>query len=196
MYEYIKGELTALSPTEVVVETGGVGYKLQISLNTYSGLELNSFVKLFVHHHLREDSEQLFGFIDKEERYLFRNLIDVSGIGPNTARMMLSSMTPEELRNAIISGDINKIKAIKGIGLKTAQRLLVDLKDKIGKGSADNISNILFDSPQSTCKSEATTALVLLGFSKNSVEKVIDTIMKENQSIVLEDLIKLALKRL
>jgi Holliday junction DNA helicase RuvA len=195
MYEYIKGTLTELTPTEVVVENNGIGYNIQISLFTFSNLALNNEVKLFLHHHLREDIELLYGFFEKEERYIFRNLINVSGIGPNTARMMLSSMTPAEITNAIITGDVNKLKGIKGIGLKTAQRLLVELKDRLGKSSED-ISNMLFDTEKTSIKNEAQTALILLGFQKINVEKMINSILKENSGISLEDLIKLALKRL
>lgn len=196
MYEYIKGTLAEISPTEVVIENNGVGYKVLISLNTFSRLVQGADVKLFIHHHLREDSELLFGFFDKEERFVFRNLIDVSGIGPNTARTMLSSMSPEEIRVAIIAGDVNKIKSIKGIGLKTAQRVLVDLKDKIGKSGGEDLSSQIFLQESSAERSEATTALVLLGFSKAAVERVVDSILKENPAVRLEDLIKLALKRL
>jgi Holliday junction DNA helicase RuvA len=196
MYEYIKGTLVDLSPTEVVVDNNGIGYKILISLQTYSKLIRDSDIKLFIYHHLREDTELLFGFIDKDERYIFLNLISVSGIGPNTARMMLSSMTSEEIRIAIISGDVNKLKGIKGVGIKTAQRLLVELKDKIGKGSSDDFNSILFNTEQSEIKSEASTALILLGFTRTNVEKAIDAVLKENQSVSLEALIKQALKRL
>ncbi len=196
MYEYIKGTLVDLSPTEVVVDNNGIGYKILISLQTYSKLIRDSDIKLFIYHHLREDTELLFGFIDKDERYIFLNLISVSGIGPNTARMMLSSMTSEEIRNAIISGDVNKLKGIKGVGIKTAQRLLVELKDKIGKGSSDDFNSILFNTEQSEIKNEASTALILLGFTRTNVEKAIDAVLKENQSVSLEALIKQALKRL
>lgn len=196
MYEYIKGTLANLSPTEVVLENNGIGYKVLISLQTYSKLTQGSDTKLYIYHHLREDVESFYGFIEKEERYIFLNLIEVSGIGPNTARMMLSSMTSDEIRNAIITGDINKLKAIKGVGIKTAQRLLVELKDKIGKGSGDDISSILFAGEKSEIKREASAALVLLGFSKGNVEKALDSVIKDNEGISLEDLIKLALKRL
>ncbi len=196
MYEYIKGTLTNVSPTEVVLENGGIGFKILISLQTYSMLKLNSEAKLYIYHHLREDIEALYGFINKEERYIFLNLIEVSGIGPNTARMMLSSMTSEEIRNAIITGDLNKLKAIKGVGVKTAQRLLVELKDKIGKGSPEDINSILFAGEDSAIKREASTALILLGFTKTNVEKVIDLVLKDNQGVSLEELIKQALKRL
>ncbi len=196
MYDYIKGTITELGPTEVVLETSNIGYKVLISLQTYSKLQMGSEAKLFIYHHLREDIELLFGFSDKEERYIFCLLIEVSGIGPNTARMMLSSMSSDEIRNAIISGDINKLKSIKGIGLKTAQRMLIELKDKIVKGGNSGASSSFVLSAGSAQREEATTALVLLGFSKPNVDKVIESLMKESPGYKLEELIKLALKRL
>ncbi len=196
MYDYIKGILAELTPTEVVLETNNIGYKILISLQTYSKLQSGANTKLFIYHHIREDIELLFGFHDKEERVIFCYLIEVSGIGPNTARTMLSSMTSEEIRNAIITGDINKLKSIKGIGLKTAQRLLIELKDKIVKGSVADISGSFYGSGAPTQRDEALSALVLLGFAKQNVEKVLDSILKELPGCRLEDLIKLALKRL
>ncbi len=196
MYDYIKGELTELAPTEVVVENSGIGYKLLISLQTYSQLKRDSDCKLFVYHHLREDTELLYGFFNKEERSVFCYLIEVSGIGPNTARMMLSSMSSDEIRNAIITGDINRLKSIKGIGLKTAQRMLIELKDKVGKASSgDSIIQSLTGSTGKH-REEAASALVLLGFTRSNVDKVLDSLNKENPSYSLEELIKLSLKRL
>ncbi len=196
MYDYIKGELTELAPTEVVVENSGIGYKLLISLQTYSQLKRDSDCKLFVYHHLREDTELLYGFFNKEERSIFCYLIEVSGIGPNTARMMLSSMSSDEIRNAIITGDINRLKSIKGIGLKTAQRMLIELKDKVGKASSgDSIIQSLTGSIGKH-REEAASALVLLGFTRSNVDKVLDSLNKENPSYSLEELIKLSLKRL
>jgi len=196
MYDYIKGKLTELNPTEVVLETNNIGYKILISLQTYSKLKSDSEVKLFIYHHLREDTELLYGFFDKEERFIFCLLLDVSGIGPNTARMMLSSMSSDEIRNAIISGDINKLKSIKGIGLKTAQRMLIELKDKIVKGNNSWGSSSFMATANSALREEATSALVLLGFNRANVDKVIDLLLKENPDCRLEELIKLALKRL
>ncbi|HCT95050.1 MAG: Holliday junction DNA helicase RuvA [Bacteroidetes bacterium GWE2_39_28] len=197
MYDYIKGELTELTPTEVVLENNQIGYKILISLQTYSKLKMAESTKLFIYHHLREDNEQLYGFYDKDERSLFTNLIEVSGIGPNSARMMLSSLSSDEIRGAIISGDVNKLKSIKGIGLKTAQRLLIELKDKMVKrGSGDDFSGSFILPQASRQRDEAASALVLLGFSKANVEKVLDTLLKENPSYSLEELIKLSLKRL
>jgi Holliday junction DNA helicase RuvA len=196
MYDYIKGILAELTPTEVVLETNNIGYKILISLQTYSKLQAGANTKLYIYHHVREDIELFFGFYDKEERVIFCHLIAVSGIGPNTARTMLSSMTSEEIRNSIITGDINKLKSIKGIGLKTAQRLLIELKDKIIKGGVADISGSFYEGGAPTQRDEALSALVLLGFTKQNVEKVLDSILKELPGCRLEDLIKLALKRL
>ncbi|MDP3453778.1 MAG: Holliday junction branch migration protein RuvA [Bacteroidales bacterium] len=196
MYDYIKGELAELTPTEVVIENNQIGYKLLISLQTYSQLKRDTDCKLFIYHHLREDTEQLYGFFNKEERSLFCHLIEVSGIGPNTARMMLSSMSSEEIRNAIITGDVNRLKSIKGIGLKTAQRMLIDLKDKIGKSSTGDTVAQYLPGTSGKQREEASSALILLGFSKSNVDKVLDSLIKENPSHTLEELIKLSLKRL
>jgi len=197
MYDYIKGSLVELTPTELVLDCNGIGFKILISLQTYSKLKQGEIVKLYIHHHTREDLEQLFGFFDKDERFIFRNLIEVSGIGPNSARMMLSSLTSDEVREAIITGDINKLKSVKGVGLKTAQRLLIDLKDKIAKGSSssDTFSSI-YATVNSGHKEEATSALILLGFTKANVEKVLDSLLRENPAYTLEELIKLSFKKL
>ena len=196
MYDFIKGEVVEIGPTEVVIDTLNFGFKLQISLQTYSRLQAGSKAKLYIHHHLREDIELMYGFYDKEERSIFQHLIEVSGIGPNTARMMLSSMTSEEIRNAIISGDINRLKSIKGIGLKTAQRLLIDLKDKIAKGTGAPVITGGITSFSDGRRDEAVSALILLGFGKANVEKVVDGILREDPVTALEELIKLSLKRL
>ncbi len=196
MYDFIKGEVVEIGPTEVVIDTLNFGFKLQISLQTYSRLQAGSKAKLYIHHHLREDIELMYGFYDKEERSIFQHLIEVSGIGPNTARMMLSSMTSEEIRNAIITGDINRLKSIKGIGLKTAQRLLIDLKDKIAKGTGAPVITGGITSFSDSRREEAVSALILLGFGKANVEKVVDGILRGDPVIALEALIKLSLKRL
>jgi|SRR5574344_123782 holliday junction DNA helicase RuvA len=194
MYYYITGSLIESTPTEAVIENNGIGYKLQISLQTYSDIQGLNEAKLYIYHHLREDIELWYGFFSKEERNIFLMLIEVNGIGPNTARMMLSSLTPEELKTAIIAEDVNKIKSVKGIGLKTAQRVIIDLKDKIIKGGAQ--SDALFPGESSKNKEEALSALVLLGFSKSAADKVISEILKEKPSTTLEELIKFSLKRL
>lgn len=196
MYDYIKGRLAEITPTEAVVENNGIGYKLQISLQTYTDIQSLDQVKLYIYHYLREDAELWYGFFKKEERSIFMMLIEVSGIGPNTARMMLSSMTDQEIRNAIITGDVNRIKSIKGIGLKTAQRVIIDLKDKIVKGNGTQQMEILLPNQNSANKEEALSALVLLGFAKNAADKVLQAILKENPDYSLEELIKIALKRL
>lgn len=196
MYDFIKGEVVEIGPTEVVIDTLNFGFKLQISLQTYSRLQAGSKAKLYIHHHLREDIELMYGFYDKEERSIFQHLIEVSGIGPNTARMMLSSMTSDEIRNAIITGDINRLKSIKGIGLKTAQRLLIDLKDKIAKGTGAPVITGGITSFTDSRRDEAISALILLGFGKANVEKVVDGILREDPVTALEELIKLSLKRL
>ena len=196
MYDFIKGEVVEIGPTEVVIDTLNFGFKLQISLQTYSRLQAGSKAKLYIHHHLREDIELMYGFYDKEERSIFQHLIEVSGIGPNTARMMLSSMTSDEIRNAIITGDINRLKSIKGIGLKTAQRLLIDLKDKIAKGTGAPVITGGITSLSDSRREEAVSALILLGFGKANVEKVVDGILRGDPVIALEELIKLSLKRL
>ncbi len=193
MYDYIKGTLEELSPAEAVVECHGIGFKLQISLNTYDRLQRQKEVRLYVHHHLREDEETLYGFCDKEERRIFALLIGVSGIGPNTARMMLSSLTADEVSTAIASGDVNRIKGVKGIGLKTAQKVIIELKDKISKGGADLD---LSGGSSAANTSEACSALVMLGFTKNAVEKTVASIVKKEPGLSLEDIIKKALKML
>ena len=195
MIDYIKGQIAEINPTEVTVETYGIGYRILISLQTYEGLNGKSEVKVYIHHYLREDEELYYGFSSKDERELFRLLIGVSGIGASTARMMLSSLTSDEIRNAIISEDINKIKSIKGIGLKSAQRLILELKDKIAKGGGTD-SSAIFPTASNAIVEEATTALVMLGFTKNNVNKAVTSVLKEKPGAVLEEIIKLALKRL
>ncbi len=198
MYDYIRGALVELNPADVTIEAGSIGYHILISLTTYSSLQKGSKenVKLYLHQHLREDEELLFGFFDKEERIMFRHLISVGGIGPGTARMMLSSMTPDEVYNAIVTQDVNRIKSVKGIGVKTAQRVILELQDKISKGTST--SGFPFDgvAAPSAIRQEASTALVLLGFTKPNVEKALDRLLKENPSLSLEELIKRALKLL
>ena len=195
MIDYIKGQIAEINPTEVTVETYGIGYRILISLQTYEGLNGKSEVKVYIHHYLREDEELYYGFSSKDERELFRLLIGVSGIGASTARMMLSSLTSDEIRNAIISEDINKIKSIKGIGLKSAQRLILELKDKVVKGGGSE-SSVLFSTTANPVIEEAITALVMLGFTKANVTKAVNAVLKEKPGATLEDIIKLALKKL
>ena len=195
MIDYIKGQITELTPTEIIIETFGIGYRILISLQTYEGFNGKKDATVYIHHYLREDEELYYGFATKDERELFRLLIGVSGIGASTARMMLSSLTADEIRNAIIAEDINKIKSIKGIGLKSAQRLILELKDKVVKGAgADN--NVLFSSTANAATEEAVTALVMLGFTKANVTKAVTAVLKENPGASLEEIIKQSLKRL
>ncbi len=195
MIEYIKGQITEITPTDLVLECNGIGYKILISLQTYEGLNGKADATVYIHHYLREDEELYYGFASKDERELFRLLIGVSGIGASTARMMLSSLTSDEIRNAILSEDINKIKSIKGIGLKSAQRLILELKDKIVKGAGSDNSS-LFAANTSGIAEEAATALVMLGFTKANVNKAVAAVIKENPTATLENIIKLSLKRL
>jgi len=194
MYEYVKGVVAELTPTYVVIEAGGIGYSVHISLQTYGEVGKLREVQLWLHQVVREDAQLLYGFFDKEERDVFRQLINVSGVGPNTARMMLSSLSSAEIRQAIQLDDVSKLQSIKGIGLKTAQRLLVELKDKIGKTApATSVSG----TPTLPAKhEEALSALVLLGFGKAPAEKVLQTLLRENATYTTEELIKAALKRL
>lgn len=196
MYDYIKGTLEESTPTEAVIENNGIGYSLQISLQTYTAIQGCKDVRLYIYHHLREDTELFFGFYSKEERSLFLLLIGVNGIGPNTARMMLSSLSCQELTNAILTGDVNKIKGVKGIGLKTAQRVIIDLKERVGKGDAKSALSLAEFGAASQIKEEALAALVMLGFSKAASEKAIDSILKEKPGGTIEELIKHSLKRL
>jgi Holliday junction DNA helicase RuvA len=193
MIDYIKGTVTQLSPTSVTIETGGIGYFLNISVNTYSKLEGQTDFKILVHEVIREDSHQLFGFADTDERNIFRHLISVTGVGAGTARMMLSSVSPAEIERAIMGSDVNLLKSVKGIGLKTAQRIIVDLKDKVGKHAG---SGEIFAFADNTRREEALSALVMLGFTRSAVAKVIDKIAREEKDLTVEDMIKRALKNL
>ena len=191
MIDYITGRVSELTPAFVVVDNGGIGYFASISLSTYSRLEGKAECRLLVHEVIREDSHQLYGFSDKDERDMFRLLITVSGVGANTARMMLSSLTHDELEKAILGSDVNTLKGIKGIGLKTAQRIIVDLKDKIGKHTG---TGEIFAFTDNTRREEALSALVMLGFGKSAVLKALDGIIRQEKNLTVEDLIKRALK--
>lgn len=205
MIEYIKGTLAELSPALAVVEAYGVGYALNISLTTYTKIQGLKDVKLFVHEQLttggRDDSFTLYGFATKQERELYRMLISVSGIGANTARMMLSSLTPTELCNAIANGDEKIIKSVKGIGLKTAQRIILDLKDKIvSTGIADELhvakQHSADPSVNTAVKDEAVSALTMLGFSPAPSAKVVVEILTAQPDLQVEMVVKEALKRI
>lgn len=205
MIDYIKGELTDLQPAQAVVEAAGVGYALSISLNTYTAIQGKKDIKLFVHEAIvtggRDDSVTLYGFSTKQERELYRMLISVSGVGANTARMILSSLTPAELCNVIANGDEKMLKSVKGIGLRTAQRIIVDLKDKI---MASGIADELHVSAQAgsvptvdaAIKDEAVSALTMLGFSPAPSAKVVVKIMTEQPDLPVEQVVKLALKQI
>jgi len=192
MYEYIEGPLKEKNPTWCVIETGGIGYFIQISLTTFSQLEAQNQVKLYLHQVVREDAHLLFGFASKSERDMFRLLLTVSGIGANTARMMLSSLTADDLRQTILTGNVVVLQGIKGIGVKTAQRIIIDLKDKVGKSRPGE----LFPLQDNRLKDEALSALMILGFNKSESDKVISKILGAEQNLSLEDLIKKALKQL
>jgi Holliday junction DNA helicase RuvA len=195
MIEYIKGRLIEITPTDMVLECHGIGYKILISLQTFESSNGKEDLTIYIHHYIREDEELYYGFATKDEREMFRLLIGVSGVGAATARMMLSSLSTEEIRNAILSEDINKIKSIKGIGVKSAQRLILELKDKVVKGEGTDTPALLQKTANPAVE-EATTALVMLGFSKPNVNKAVAAVLKEKPSATLEEIIKLGLKRL
>jgi len=193
MITHLKGKLVEKNPTYIVVEAAGIGYLLHISLNTYSSLPDSELVFIYTHLSVKEDSHTLFGFIDKTEREIFRLLISVSGVGPSIARTMLSSMSTDEIQHAIASDNVGVIQSVKGIGAKTAQRVLVDLRDKISKTYiVDEVSVV----ESNTNKKEALTALEVLGFNKKQSEKVIDKILIEDKALSVAALIKKALKNL
>ncbi len=205
MIEYIRGELTEITPATAVLEAAGVGYALNISLNTYTAIQNNKEVKLYVHEAIvtggRDDSYTLFGFATKQERELYRMLITVSGVGANTARMILSSLTPAELCSTIANGDERSLKGVKGIGLKTAQRIIVDLKDKIANSDLAQQFNTTQESNQhdnvdKEIRNEAIGALTMLGFSPAPSAKVVSEIMRSNPELPVEQVVKLALKQI
>ena len=191
MIEYISGQIVDLMPTSVILECNGIGYFLNISLTTYSALSSKNSSKLYVYEAIREDAYILYGFLDRRERELFLLLISVSGVGPNTARMILSSLTPPELEQVIASGNVNMLKGVKGIGAKTAQRIIVNLKDKIKRGG--DTLNISTPS-NSEVQEEALAALVMLGFSQIQSQKAIQKLLKESPLMTVEEVIKAALK--
>ena len=193
MITHLRGKLVEKTPTYVVIEVSGVGYWLNISLNTFSLLPDDESVFLYTYLSVKEDSHTLFGFINKIEREIFKLLISVSGVGPSIARTMLSSMTTDEIQQAIASGNVGVIQSVKGIGAKTAQRVLIDLKDKILKSYAIDEDSFV---ESNTNKIEALSALEVLGFNKKQSEKVLDKILLEDKTINVETLIKKALKNL
>jgi holliday junction DNA helicase RuvA len=194
MISYIKGKLVEKSPTEVVIEANGIGYAIHISLHTFSLIQDQENIKLHTFLHIKEDAHTLYGFMDKSERELFKLLISVSGIGPGTARTMLSSIAPDVIIQAIANGDASIIQSAKGVGVKTAQRVIIDLKDKINKIYSVEYQNEVVTS--ATNRNEALDALEVLGFIRKTAEKVIDKIIKEDPQATVETLIKKALKNL
>lgn len=200
MIEYVRGELAELTPAYAVVEAHGVGYGLSISLNTYSGIQNKKEVKLYVVESIREDAYALFGFSTKQEREMFLLLITVSGVGANTARMILSAMSPAELCNVISSGNEKMLKTVKGIGLRTAQRIIVDLRDKIAvEGIADQMpaAGVAAASAMNNeVRDEAIGALTMLGFSPVPSAKVVSAILTDNPQLPVEQVVKLALKQI
>ena len=192
MFAYIEGKFVERNPSFLIVDCHGIGYSIEISLTTYTDIKEKESGKILTHFIVREDAQILYGFSTEKERTIFRHLISVSGVGANTARMMLSSSTPDELIGAISSGNINVLQSIKGIGTKTAQRIVLEIKDKIAKETLGT-TNFIF--PQDNIiRSEALSALVMLGFSKSQSEKVVDKIIKSIPDISVEELIKQALK--
>lgn len=194
MIDYIKGDIVELTPASVTVETNGIGYFINISLNTYTALSGQKNTKIFIYEIIREDAHLLFGFYDKYERELFVLLISVSGIGANTARMILSSLNAKELVTVIATGDVNTLKAVKGIGVKTAQRVIIDLKDKIKTDGVD-VNEILVAAANPSGE-EAVAALVMLGFPQQASQKTVSKILKESPESKVEEIIKMALKML
>jgi len=193
MITQLKGRMIEKSPTEIVIDCNGVGYLVNISLNTFSKLSDSEIISLYTHLQVKEDSHTLFGFFEKTERNLFRQLISVSGIGASTARTMLSSLTPGEIQSAIVSGNVSVIQSVKGIGLKTAQRVIIDLKDKVSLISENNqfIGNI-----SNTNQDEALSALEVLGYNRKQTSKLIEMLVNNSPEMSVEELIKGALNKL
>jgi Holliday junction DNA helicase RuvA len=193
MITQLKGRMIEKSPTEIVIDCNGVGYLVNISLNTFSKLSDSESISLYTHLQVKEDSHTLFGFFEKTERNLFRQLISVSGIGASTARTMLSSLTPGEIQSAIVSGNVSVIQSVKGIGLKTAQRVIIDLKDKVSLISENNqfIGNI-----SNTNQDEALSALEVLGYNRKQTSKLIEVLVNNSPEMSVEELIKGALNKL
>lgn len=196
MIEYIKGDIAEITPAMVVLDCNGMGYGINISLNTYSAIQNQTNTKLYIYEAIREDAYVLYGFSTKQERELFLLLISVSGIGGNTARMILSALSPTELCGVISSGNDKLLKTVKGIGLKTAQRIIVDLKDKIATSGMETVTNEMLAASNSEIHDEAVAALTMLGFAQAASLKVVVAILKEEPSAPVEKVIKLALKRL
>jgi len=196
MITYIKGDITLKNPTYLIIETAGIGYMVHISLYTYSQVEKLENTRILTHLHIKEDSHTLYGFADEQERSLFRHLISVSGIGPGTAQIILSAMNPEDIRAAILGERDDAFRSVKGIGPKTAKRLILDLKDKLSKDAGESTPLPLSPS-DNTIREEALSALVALGFNRIAVQKTLNLILKQQPAIgSVEPLIKLALREL
>ena len=193
MISFIRGKKIHIDPAKIIIEVNGIGYDINISLRTYSKLKEESEVFVYTHLNVKEDSHTLYGFNSESERKTFLSLLSINGVGPSTAIMILSSLSANELKKAIISSDTNKIKSVKGIGLKTAERIILELKDKVTFDDIDQ--DKFYDDIDNTIKDEALSALSSLGISKNIVEKHINDILDRNNDISLEDLIKEVLKR-
>ena len=194
MINHIEGKLIEKTPTYAVIECSGVGYLLHISLNTFSKISDNEKCKLYAHLAIREDAHTLYGFADIQERTMFRQLISVSGVGASTARMILSSLSPFEIQQAILTGNVSQLKSVKGIGEKSAQRIIIDLK---GKMSKDGLGTEFLTTPGNTMKNEALAALEMLGFARNVADKALDRVLQTNTAVAsVEELIKQALKNL
>lgn len=194
MITHIHGKLIEKTPTHVIIDVNGVGYEIKISLQTFSSIK-DEFCKLYTHLSIKEDSHTLFGFFEENERFLFRQLISVSGVGPSTAQVILSTYSSNEIIQHISMADVKAIESVKGIGAKTAQRIIVDLKDKISKGMPT--ADLLFDKIDNTIKDEALSALLALGFSKKGAEVKIDKVLKSNPEITtVEKLVKTALSQM
>lgn len=195
MYEYINGKITAKNPAYITIETGGLAYRINISLNTYDQIVKLSECKLLLHLQIKEDAHSLFGFFKEDEREMFRALISISGIGANTAILILSSLKTPEIRNAIISSNLSLLKSIKGVGPKTAQRMIIELQDSFKKGGSNLPSGIAITGDSTA--NEAISALVMLGFKKAEAEKAVFNIIRnQNETLKVEDIVKLSLKQL
>lgn len=195
MIAYLNGKLAHKDPTYVLLEVSGIGYEVKISLHTYAAIKDKEQLKLLTYLHIKEDAHTLFGFYEGTEKRLFTHLISVSGIGPGTALMMLSSLSPAELEHAIIHEDVRTLSGVKGIGAKTAQRVILELRDKVLKGEVVNPSASLTPASHNTVRQEALSALVTLGINRLAAEKTLDTLVKQHgNALSLEELIKLALK--
>jgi Holliday junction DNA helicase RuvA len=191
MYEFIEGEFVEKSPAHLVVSTGHLAYYIHISVLTFSTISNQPSGRIYLHFVVREDAQVLYGFSTRSEREIFRLLISVSGVGANTARLILSSLTPDEISQAILAGNVAVLQGIKGIGAKSAQRIIIDLKDKVGKGAG---IDELFFSQDNTSRDEALSALVALGFPKKTVEKILARILSEQPELSVEEVVKAALK--